>query len=329
MVPTSVPARLACALAVAAPLGASGALAAPAGAMSADNDTLIKAIHDLCFTPRGTVDQVAKAALRTPPRAADMGVSSGPPYGREIGLMLGGGTTVTYEAASRAAPMAKCKFVSYSDDAAGLVARLRGDWSLPEPVKRPIGDNEWEAVGTATVQGRAVVVDLRYGLQDDKKSGAFTLDIVDAGTRINDALLAAIRELCLKRRGSVDHTVRFATRPPFNAADLGPLDGTPYGHRVMLPTLGRGETEIIFIGASRSAPVSKCQFKTTASYDLAGLIAQVRGALGLPQPRRDVDPRFWRVAVRSSPLGSPIDVELMYALQAHEQTDLFHLSVTR
>jgi hypothetical protein len=173
------------------------------------------------------------------------------------------------------------------------------------------------------------VVDLRYGLQDDKKAGAFSLDIVDAGTRINDALLAAIRELCLKRHGSVDRTVRFATRPPFNAADLGPTDGAPYGHKVMLPTLGRGETEIMFIGASRSAPVGKCQFKTSASYDLAGLVAQVRGALGLPRAQQDADPRFWRVAARSSPLGSPIEVELMYALQAHEQTDLFHLSVTR
>jgi hypothetical protein len=98
---------------------------------------------------------------------------------------------------------------------------------------------------------------------------------------------------------------------------------------MMLPTLGRGETEILFIGASRAAPVGKCRFKTSASYDLAGLIAQVRGALGLPQAQRDADPRFWRVTARSSPLGSPIDVELMYALQAHEQTDLFHLSVTR
>jgi hypothetical protein len=53
------------------------------------------------------------------------------------------------------------------------------------------------------------------------------------------------------------------------------------------------------------------------------------GALALPEAQRDSDPRFWRVAGRSSSLGPPIDVELTYALQAHEQPDLFHLSVTR
>jgi hypothetical protein len=323
--PTGAPALSACALAVAAALSAS---VTTARALAADNDTLIRTIHDLCVAPRGTVDDSARLALRTPFGAKDMGADRGPPYVREVGMVTIG-TIVRFEAAARGAPVAKCTFNSYSDDTGALAARMRSAWGLAEPFKMPVEDNGWQVTQAATVDGRAMTVDLYFNLQSNTKAGTFLLTLVDAGAMVNDTLLQAIRELCIRPHGSVAQTARVAMRAPFNGGDLGPLAGSPYAHRIALMTLGRGRTRLMFIGQSPSAPVHECQFDTSASYDLRDLIARLRAALALPEATQGQDPRFWRVTARSSALGPPIDVDLTYALQGNAQLDLFHLAIKR
>jgi hypothetical protein len=304
---------------------------AVASAAAADNDTLIKAIRDLCIAPHGSVDESARIAMQMPFALRDMGTEPGPPYSHSVWTALGSaGTIVAFEAWSRAAPVAKCTFFSHSDDVAALVGQLQSAWRLATPVKTSSADDEWRLTQATTVEGRAMTVDLQYGSQAKSKSASFVLTLVDVAAKVNETLLQAIRELCVAPHGGVDATASFAVRSPFHAADLGPSEGTPYAHRVTLPTLGRGRTQIMFLGEASTAPVQQCLFDTSASYDLIDLITRLSAALALPEATRDPsDPKFWRLTARSAAAGPPVAFDLTYALQGNRHLDLFHLSVTR
>ena len=164
-----------CAAAVCAALGA---VPEPADAADSENDTLFKTIHEFCIDLRGTVDDAARHAIKKPFRPRQMGADKGPPYKRTIGLELGSGNTLlTFESLSQKTPVSTCMFVSYSDNLAELLTRMKSAFALAEPKPVPVMHEWWETTGRATTNGRETSVKLQYGLQDNKRAGAFTLTV--------------------------------------------------------------------------------------------------------------------------------------------------------
>jgi hypothetical protein len=322
-------------------IGSSAVAATTADSGGNENDTLYKAIYDLCINARGTADDAAQYALRAPYRPRDMDASFGPlaervarinehnrsVYERRIGLLrLGyGSTLLIFRATSRSAPLAECRFNAESQDVADIAARLRAAFALPEPVNESDSD-DWRAMGRTSLQGRSMTISLLYSLRKNEKSGVLTFTANSAN--VNEMLLHAIRDLCIKPNGTVDESAKRATRAPFNAIDTGHAEGTPYARSVQLAIPGRGRTKILLIGASPSAPVKECHFTTSDSYDLTELIAQLRTVLVLSEPTKDSD-GFWKLTGHSSADGRPADIDVAYRSQGNEITNFFHLHVSR
>ena len=160
-------------------VAASFFLVGASGIARADvNDTIFQAIQDFCIKGHKSVDAAARFALKSPFQPRDMGTEKGPPYGREIGLhKLAGASIVTFMGPSRNAPPNECLFVSYSDDLAGLLARMKAAFALSEPVENTLVYNGWRSSGSVAVTSRAAAVKLDYSLQDNKKAGSFNLRI--------------------------------------------------------------------------------------------------------------------------------------------------------
>jgi hypothetical protein len=143
-----------------------------------ENDVLFGAVEDLCMKGSETVDGVAKRALKMPYDAFNYGSDTSGHYARQIGLRkLGsGGTVLILSAPSKQKPMAECRFVSYADDMASLARRFRTSFDLPEPAAQSF-DVSVVTRGEKTVSGRSMKFVLQYGLQDNQRSGAFTLTV--------------------------------------------------------------------------------------------------------------------------------------------------------
>ncbi len=156
----------------------SVSFAAPA---SADpNDALIKLIQDYCINFRGTPDAALARAMKSglDPRGASR--DGGPPYTTEIGLVkIPGSVVMTFSSPSKSKPITECRFVAYSDEMAALAKRMKDDYALGIETVRPL-DNWREASGRAGFGGRSYRFRLQYGLQDNRKAGAFTLTVTRA-----------------------------------------------------------------------------------------------------------------------------------------------------
>ncbi|WP_342360325.1 hypothetical protein [Terrarubrum flagellatum] len=155
-------------------------LAATANSARADeNDMLFGAINDFCARPRGTITETTKKAAQSPfraetrcARAEDKTYRCGAYFAK-----LNGGATLTLSAKSPSAPASECLFVGYSDDLAGLLARMTTEFALSQPVETPLTYNGWKSSGGVTADGRTATVALNYSLQDNQKAGSFNLVI--------------------------------------------------------------------------------------------------------------------------------------------------------
>jgi hypothetical protein len=143
-----------------------------------ENDTLSKAVNDLCIANSGTVDAVATQALKMPYEAFNYGSEKEGLYGRQIGLgKLGsGGTVLVLTAKSRRASMDECHFASYSDDVATMASRLRAAFDLSEPAPQS-SSVQLVSRGEKTISGRAMKFLLFHGFGDNQRSGSFSLTV--------------------------------------------------------------------------------------------------------------------------------------------------------
>jgi hypothetical protein len=160
-------------------LGVAIAAAVKAEPTRADeNDTLFKAVNDLCVNHSGTVDAIATKALNMPFEAFNYGSEKEGYYGRQIGLKkLGsGGTVVIFYAKSKRAPVNECHFASYSDDVADMAQRLRTAFDLSEPAPQS-ASVQLKSRGEKTIAGKQMKFELEHGFGPNQRSGAFSFTV--------------------------------------------------------------------------------------------------------------------------------------------------------
>ena len=166
-------------IAAALVLGSAFAAALPADAAHAgENDTLFKAITDLCVSSTGAVDAIAAEALKMPFKASNYGSRKQDYYARQIALeKLGtGGTVVIFYAKSKRAPMSECHFASYSDDVGDMAQRLRVAFDLSEPAPQS-ASVQLKSRGEMTIAGQPMKFELEHGFGPNQRSGAFSLTV--------------------------------------------------------------------------------------------------------------------------------------------------------
>lgn len=147
-------------------------------ARAGENDTLFKAVTDLCVSSTGTVDAIAAKALKMPFKASNYGSDKQDYYARQIALeKLGsGGTVVIFYAKSKKAPMSECHFASYADDVADMAQRLRVAFDLSEPAPQS-ASVQLKSRGEKTIGGQPMKFELEHGFGPNQRSGAFSLTV--------------------------------------------------------------------------------------------------------------------------------------------------------
>jgi hypothetical protein len=84
-----------------------------------DNDVVLGAINDFCASPRGSIGETVKLALRSPFQAREVAPER-MPHLREL-YLAELGAILTLISKSAKAPVEQCQFVGYSDDMGGLL----------------------------------------------------------------------------------------------------------------------------------------------------------------------------------------------------------------
>jgi hypothetical protein len=149
-------------------------LAAPRSASAAENDDVLKVVDNVCVNSR---DAFRDVGTRLPKLGfgAEVERKRGPPPRTAAWLpKLGTGSILTFSAKKDAEPVQECRLVSHVGDLADLVARLKAKFDLGEPTKSD-ASVRLTMKGEKTIGGKAYAVELVYGFEENKPSGAFTL----------------------------------------------------------------------------------------------------------------------------------------------------------
>jgi hypothetical protein len=156
-------------LGVALPL-MTGSLPAAAN----ENDAVMRVVDDFCANPRDKLKDVGVKASRLG-FGAEYSQKRGPPPVHGAWLpKLGSGSILTFSAKSASESVNDCKLVSHVSDLADLVARLKTKFDLGEP-KASDSSVQLTMKGQKSIGGKAYAVELVYGFEQNKPSGAFTL----------------------------------------------------------------------------------------------------------------------------------------------------------
>ena len=146
-------------------------------AAASENDDVMKVVDDFCVRHRGSLKDAAARASKLPFGARYLGEDRGPPPVREVWLAkLGTGSTLAFSARSASEPVNDCRLVSHVHDLADLVARFKTAFDLGEPKTSDVMV-QLRMNGQKTIDGTQRSVELIYGFEDNKPSGAFTLTI--------------------------------------------------------------------------------------------------------------------------------------------------------
>jgi hypothetical protein len=149
------------------------ALPAEAG----ENDDVIRVIDEVCLNSRDNLNEVSRKVSKLPFQPDPVAKNPGPPAARGTWLpKLGGGTILSFSAKRASAPLNDCRIVSYVPDLAGLVDRLKVKFDLGEP-KTSDAMVQLTMKGQKSIDGKPHTVELVYGFEENKPSGAFTLTI--------------------------------------------------------------------------------------------------------------------------------------------------------
>jgi hypothetical protein len=156
-------------LSVALPL-----IAASPPAAANENDDVLKVVDDFCANPRDKLKGVGAKASKLG-FGAEYAQKRGPPPVHGAWLpKLGTGSMLTFSAKSASEPVNECRLVSHVHDLADLVTRLKTKFDLGEP-KSSKSNVQLTMKGQKAIGGKAYAVELVYGFEDNKPSGAFTL----------------------------------------------------------------------------------------------------------------------------------------------------------
>jgi hypothetical protein len=147
-----------------------------------DTERLVKAIQQLCLTPRRTADEAAKAALKTPHAVKDIGLRKSPGHERMIRLGLGKGSSFAiFKAASPRAQLDECQINATITDMPRLMGRLRETLGFSAPIPgEQLPDSQatsWRSSAKVAVGSETRTADLTYLLNENKHSGVFTLTV--------------------------------------------------------------------------------------------------------------------------------------------------------
>ena len=143
-------------------------------ASAGENDDIVKVLDDVCANPRDTFKDVS-AKLPKLGFGAEIEKKRGPPPVNAAWLpKLGAGSILTLSAKKDSEPVHDCRLVSHVRDLADLVARLKAKFELGEPVKNE-SSVQLTMKGEKTIGSRPYAVELVYGFEENKPSGAFTL----------------------------------------------------------------------------------------------------------------------------------------------------------
>ena len=149
-------------------------LAAPQHAHAGENDDVLKIVDSVCVNPKDAISAVG-AKLPKLGFGAEVERKRRPPPRVSAWLpKLGTGSILTFSAKKDSEPVYECRLVSHVDDLADLVARLKAKFDLGEPVKSE-ASVQLTMKGEKTIGGKAYAVELVYGFEENKPSGAFTL----------------------------------------------------------------------------------------------------------------------------------------------------------
>jgi hypothetical protein len=139
-----------------------------------ENDDVLKIVDDFCANPRDKLRDVGLKASKLG-FGAEYGQKRGPPPVHGAWLpKLGTGSMLTFSAKNAAEPVNECQLVAHVRDLADLVAQLKTKFDLGEP-KTSDSSVQLTMKGQKTISGTAYAVELVYGFEENKPSGAFTL----------------------------------------------------------------------------------------------------------------------------------------------------------
>jgi hypothetical protein len=150
---------------------------APLPAGAGENDDVLKVVDDICLNDRDNVNEVARKVSKLPFKQDPVAIDRGPPVVRGTWLpKLGTGSILTFSAKRASATLSDCKLVSHVPELADLVDRLKAKFDLGEP-KTSDSSVQLTMKGQKTINGKPHEVELVYGFEENKPSGAFTLTI--------------------------------------------------------------------------------------------------------------------------------------------------------
>ena len=143
-------------------------------AAAGENDDVMKVVDDFCANPRDKLKDVGGKGVETGLRRR-VWAEAWPASVHAAWLpKLGTGSILTFSAKSASEPVNECQLVSHVHDLADLVARLKTKFDLGEP-KTSESSVQLTMKGQKTIGGKAYAVELVYGFEENKPSGAFTL----------------------------------------------------------------------------------------------------------------------------------------------------------
>lgn len=149
-----------------------------------DTERLVKAIRQLCLTPRRTADEAAKAALRTPYALKDEGLRKSAGHERLIRLTFASGiisSFATFKAASPNGRLDECEISASITDMPRLMTRLRETFGFSAPTPgAQLPDTQaisWRSSAKIAVGSETRTADLTYLLNSNMHTGTFTLTV--------------------------------------------------------------------------------------------------------------------------------------------------------
>jgi hypothetical protein len=141
------------------------------------NDDMMKVVDDVCLNDRDSVNEVARKVSKLPFQQEPVAKDPGRPVVRGTWLpKLGTGTVLSFSAKRASATLSDCRLVSHVPELADLVDRLKARFDLGEPNTNE-SSVQLTMKGQKTINGKPHAVELVYGFEENKPSGAFTLTI--------------------------------------------------------------------------------------------------------------------------------------------------------
>jgi hypothetical protein len=146
-------------------------------AQAGHSDDVMKVVDEVCLDNRASLNDAVRKVSKLPYRPDPVAFDRGPPPGAATWLAkLGTGSTLVLLANARSASISDCKLVSHVSELADLIGRLKAKFDLGEP-KTSQSSVQLTMKGQKTIDGKAHAVELVYGFEENKPSGAFTLTI--------------------------------------------------------------------------------------------------------------------------------------------------------